>query len=494
MRLNDSNIGAEILKIESNRITAEMNTKAVVIAYNCRSDLSTKLYTVLKRDFSVIMTECSNENKQFPHLDIADERYFGSFLTVHNIRAVILTSEWAYHIYRERSAAQCRQQADALINICGENGIKIIYVSVSDIFLNDGQGAHFSGSDSVYTELNNEIRDSIYESGNNLVIETSTFYGSNEYVDSVDFPNLVLNNLNSKNEHEYDDSHYLEPVLSDEIGFFLSANFEKSGKLSVHSSPVTAFQWAKRIESAKAADTAGNDEPSISESELFSNVSKGAFIEKKQKNCIFHLVYKLSPMDYFGDKRIAETRIRLGNVLADSFPKEQAAQADCVIPVPKTGLYYAMGLAQGLKLPYIQALSKDTGDLRSFQVNSADVRKSIIKNKVIPIPELIKGKKVIVVDEAIFTGTTLKVVCKMLRDCGAEKIFLAIPTPQCYNQCPYYVQPKRAMLLEYVRENMLNEYFGVDSVSYQDKAAFKRIASEFGNICMECFFGGNDDE
>ncbi len=501
MRLNESNIGAEVLRIDSSKITAEMNTKVVVITHSCRSSLSVKLYSVLKRDYSVIMTETQSASNQFPALDISDSKYFNAFMIVHNIKAVVLTSEWLYAEMLSSSSSICLEMITSLSEICKENGAKLIFVSVRDIFVPTDERAIFTGMDiNGYSDLNKKANDILSQNAQNLVINVSTFYGTNDYAEACDFTEYVEKNICASCVKYYDNTHLIQPVLSDEIGFVLSESFEKSGSISINGNSISAYEWAQEIGGNSGyvkplnakQDQAENREDLPSSFPEISNTDKGVFIENKQKNCIFNLVYKLSPMDYFGGKRIAEMRIQLGNTLAKSFPAELAAKADCVIPVPKTGLYYAMGLAQGLGLPYIQALSKDTSDLRSFQVNSADVRKSIIKNKVIPIPELIKGKKIIVVDEAIFTGTTLKVVCKMLRDCGAEEIYLAIPTPQCYNQCSYYVQPKRAMLLEYVREKMLEQYFGVDSVTYQNGEDFKNVAMEFGSVCMECFFGGAD--
>ena len=96
-----------------------------------------------------------------------------------------------------------------------------------------------------------------------------------------------------------------------------------------------------------------------------------------------------------------------------------------------------------------------------------------------------------VVDEAIFTGTTLKVVCEMLRECGVNRIYLCIPTPKCRYHCDYLVWPKRDMLLEYMNEEMLLDYFDADAVFFQEDQRFLDEIKVFGDICTDCFFGRN---
>ena len=137
--------------------------------------------------------------------------------------------------------------------------------------------------------------------------------------------------------------------------------------------------------------------------------------------------------------------------------------------------------------------------MRSFQIQSTDVRKRIVWNKIHPIRELLENKIVAIVDEAIFTGTTLKIVCELLHQCKVKEIHLVIPTPPCMRQCPYYVLRERAMLLEYVRLDMLCEYFNVASITFQRFEQFKTIVEQYSCSCYKCFEpyqekGENTDE
>ena len=122
---------------------------------------------------------------------------------------------------------------------------------------------------------------------------------------------------------------------------------------------------------------------------------------------MFRLVYLCKPDELFCGRPVAQFRRMLGAALAGALPRRVAGEADCVIPVPAMGICYAEGLARGLGKPLVHGLTRE--DLR--------------------------GKQVVVVDEAIFTGTTLRIVCQMLREAGAVKVHIAIPTPVSNCRC-----------------------------------------------------------
>lgn len=213
------------------------------------------------------------------------------------------------------------------------------------------------------------------------------------------------------------------------------------------------------------------------------------------RECAFQFVYEKSPEEYYLNNSVAESRIELGMALAKEITDEVKDKIDFVCPVPNTGTYYAMGLAEKLCKPYIQGITKLSKTERSFHIESTDERKKFLWSKIYIIPELVKNKNIAVVDEAIFTGATLKVVCEMLKDAGAADIYLCIPTPKCRYHCEYGVQPERQMLLEYISEGMLNEYFGVAQCFWQSDMVFKEFSLKFSNrICMECFYGRYTDD
>ncbi len=125
---------------------------------------------------------------------------------------------------------------------------------------------------------------------------------------------------------------------------------------------------------------------------------------------------------------------------------------------------------------------------RYLSVADADERKKFIYSKLYPIKELVENKSLIIVDEAIFTGLTLKVLCGMLRELNTKKIYLCLPTPMCIQKCLYDVMPQKNILLENIRVDMLKDYFDADEVIFQEFNYFKSVINEyFPNTCMDCF-------
>lgn len=491
MKLSKKNLGEQAFCLELNRVTDKIDTRVLVIAGSYNDSLSSKIYAILKREYSTIMSVVRTSNlQQFQTLNLLDFDYFFAFLKVHRIKAIVISSEILLSYPDYDDGDQWALYIQRLVDVCRQYKVKLSYISILNLFVESGDEYSFIGeiNKDQYDKCNKAIYKQLERAKDVLIIKVSCIYGLNEYSNSIDFPQYVCNLAKGTEARDFDNMYLLFPIISDEVAIYLSEHFNEVGccNLLHEHLRVTLRLWAGTILEKLAVKNMPTKE--------FSNVQEGYFIEKRQENCIFQLVYKLYPAEYYGNESVAKKRIELGMGLASCIPQEIAARIDCVVPVPNSGLYYAMGLAQSLNLPYVQALIADYGEKRGFQVRNADVRKAIIKSKIQLISELIKGKKIIVVDEAIFTGTTLKVVCKMLREAGAAEIYLGIPAPKCFNQCNFYVQPRRAMLLEYVRESMLEEYFGVDKIIFQGKEAFRKMITVFGGVCMDCFLEGGKNE
>lgn len=491
MRLNENNYDTEQQEIYSSQLTSEMNTKIAIVSNKPMDLLETKIYSILKREFSVIMTQGEENAYKFPILNLVDVEYTESFLIFNKVKYVIVTSDIILGLIRKQKLNKSIEIFKKFQLFCKKKEIKIIYVNIKYLFqiTHEGNCILHGAEDDEYKQINKKLSAIVQDNDNNLIINISTYYGLDDYGKTNDFLQYILLN-NSIADKTYADI-LVEPILSDELAMFISENISTEGIITVDSSDnqITIREWEAEIKKYFVYKTHKVNSTDQDTDTKFSKTHVGGRTELKQKNCAFNLVYKYSPLEYYLDERVAESRVQLGKKLAEGIPQEVIDRVDYIVPVPKTGLYYAMGLSHELGIPYIQALSKDTNEIRSFQVLDANVRKEIIKNKINPIKELIKGKKIILVDEAIFTGTTLKVVCKMLKECGVEEIHLAIPTPECRNQCPYYVQPKRSMLLEYVREDMLEEYFNVESVTFQNREEFRNKVLSLGSACVKCFLG-----
>lgn len=211
-------------------------------------------------------------------------------------------------------------------------------------------------------------------------------------------------------------------------------------------------------------------------------------IAQKQKFCSLRFLYKGDVNENIFGKNVGQFRIELGKTLASYVSENVVSRLDYIVPVPSSGIFYALGLAECLKIPFLPALRKLEVSERAFEIQNVDTRKKFLYQNMQINSKLIKGKKIMLVDEAIFTGATLKVVCDILKDCKVKEIHLAIPSPKCYNQCPYLIQPQRTLLLEKISESYMQEYFGVQSLSFLPFEAYKRAFNAVNaNFCVECF-------
>lgn len=219
-----------------------------------------------------------------------------------------------------------------------------------------------------------------------------------------------------------------------------------------------------------------------------SNPQDNKIIPFRQKYCSLRLLYKNDVNEMVFGQNVGEFRINLGKILASYIDKSLIKSLDYIIPVPSSGIFYAVGLSQSLNIPFLPALRKQEVSERSFEIINTDVRKNYLYTNMQINSHLIKNKKVLLVDEAIFTGATLKVVCDILRDNQVGEIHLAIPSPECYNQCDYLMLPKRILLLEKIRKDAINQYLNVDSLTFLPFMAYEdALYSVNQNLCLECF-------
>lgn len=149
-------------------------------------------------------------------------------------------------------------------------------------------------------------------------------------------------------------------------------------------------------------------------------------VEGEEKLDIFEIVYFARPDSKLYGKSVNEMRMEMGRTLA----REKKIDADMVIAVPNSAIPAAAGYAEESGIPYIpNALMKDSYTHRTFIDPSADARADGVRRKFIPIKEMLKGKRVILVDDSIVRGTTTEILVQILRDAGAAEVNLVISSP-----------------------------------------------------------------
>ena len=180
--------------------------------------------------------------------------------------------------------------------------------------------------------------------------------------------------------------------------------------------------------------------------------------------CIFELIYFAKPNSVVDGQSVYELRKRLGERLA----KEAPCEADLVSPIPDSGVPAAIGYAQKSGLPYEMALIRSHHIGRTFIEPEQKIREAGVARKHSPNRELIKGKRVILIDDSIVRGTTSRKIAQMLRHAGAAEVHMRIACPPILHPDFYGINtPSHAELIAVDRSvEEMRELIGVDSLAF----------------------------
>ncbi len=214
--------------------------------------------------------------------------------------------------------------------------------------------------------------------------------------------------------------------------------------------------------------------------------------ERKHAHCIFEFVYFARPDSMVFGHSCDKVRRRLGKQLA----MEQPANADVVIAVPDSSNTAALGYSHRSGIKFEIGLLRNHYVGRTFIDPTQSGRETKVKLKFNPIVGVLKGRRVVLVDDSIVRGTTLRSLCKMIRQAGATEIHVRISSPPVRQPCFYGMDfPTESELLA---SNMSIEdtvkYLGIDSLGYLSTEGMISAARELeDNFCTGCFSGGYPD-
>src|SRR5699024_9971873 len=157
------------------------------------------------------------------------------------------------------------------------------------------------------------------------------------------------------------------------------------------------------------------------------------FAPVERGGCVFEYVYLARPDTSINGRSVHSARLEMGRQLA----REHPVEADLVIPVPESGTPAAVGFAQESGIPFGQGLTKNAYVGRTFIQPSDTLRQLGIRLKLNPLREVIKGKRLVVVDDSIVRGNTQRALIRMLREAGAAEIHVRISSPPVRWPCYY---------------------------------------------------------
>ncbi|QKE83531.1 amidophosphoribosyltransferase [Arthrobacter sp. NEB 688] len=212
------------------------------------------------------------------------------------------------------------------------------------------------------------------------------------------------------------------------------------------------------------------------------------FAEAEPKGCVFEYVYLARPDTTINGRGVHESRVQMGRQLA----REHPVEADLVMPTPESGTPAAIGYAQESGIPYGQGLVKNSYVGRTFIAPSQTIRQLGIRLKLNPLRDVIRGKRLVVVDDSIVRGNTQRALVRMLREAGAAEVHVRISSPPVRWPCFYGIDfATRAELIatglgvEEVRNSI-----GADSLGYiSEDGMIGATEQPRGRLCTACFSG-----
>ena len=214
-----------------------------------------------------------------------------------------------------------------------------------------------------------------------------------------------------------------------------------------------------------------------------------AFPEQKRRAfCIFEYVYFARPDSTIANQNVYKVRVEMGRQLA----RENPIEADVVVPVPDSGNCAALGYHLESGIEYQMAFVRNHYVGRSFLQPTQLIRDFNVRVKLNLIPDLVKGKRVIIVDDSIVRGTTCKARVNNLKEAGAKEVHVLVSCPPHMNPCVYGIDfPDRSKLMaaKYSVDE-IRQYLNADSLAYLSQDGMvKATGLPKESFCMACYDG-----
>ena len=228
--------------------------------------------------------------------------------------------------------------------------------------------------------------------------------------------------------------------------------------------------------------------------------NEGMKIIRQQRGCAFKLIYSLRPDKLLLSQNTSLFRIKVGRELA----KLDSVEADIVVPIPESGIYCATGYSEESKIPIHFGLIRDYYTLRTLYEPRIETRSASLRRKLIVVPEVVRHKRVILIDEALLSGSTIEATVLKLKESGVREIHVRIPSPPMIYQCDARMLRRKVHLLasdfidksqgvdiQKIEQNLMQR-FKVNSFRFLNIEDFLNCLNEKTKMCYQCFRKDDD--
>ncbi len=236
--------------------------------------------------------------------------------------------------------------------------------------------------------------------------------------------------------------------------------------------------------------------------EIVRDVEPGEIIEIKKDSfisyratkkcahafCFFEWVYFARPDSIIDGREVYDVRRAVGRVLA----REHPVDVDLVMPIPDSGRAHAIGYSLESGIPYEEGFMKNRFAERTFILPDQAERERAVSDKMIPIKSTVNGKRILIIDDSIVRGTTLKRLINMLRGAGAKEVHVCIGSPPIIAPCFYGIDMKNREQFIANKHTVeeIRKIIGADSLGYLSiEGLVEAVGIPASDLCLACVNG-----
>lgn len=208
-----------------------------------------------------------------------------------------------------------------------------------------------------------------------------------------------------------------------------------------------------------------------------------------KKVCVFEYIYFASSDSNIDGQSVYESRLAMGRELA----RETQYDADLVMAIPDSGTTAALGYARESGIPFAEGLIKNRYSGRTFIKPNQEERELAVRMKLNPVEEVVKGKRIVLIDDSIVRGTTSGLIVKMLKEAGAKEVYMCVSSPAILYPCHYGIDTsvRKELIAATKSIEEIRAYIKADKLHYLTQEGLDRaIANVDGkHMCFACFDG-----
>lgn len=208
-----------------------------------------------------------------------------------------------------------------------------------------------------------------------------------------------------------------------------------------------------------------------------------------KKVCVFEYIYFARSDSTIDGQSVYESRLAMGRELA----RETQYDADLVMAIPDSGTTAALGYARESGIPFAEGLIKNRYSGRTFIKPNQEERELAVRMKLNPVEEVVKGKRIVLIDDSIVRGTTSGLIVKILKEAGAKEVYMCVSSPAILYPCHYGIDTsvRKELIAATKSIEEIRAYIKADKLHYLTQEGLDRaIANIDGkHTCFACFDG-----